>query len=209
MALQNEKSVQPLSGHQEDELILVVKRSDFFHNEDAWQGLKQVDFDAYLTLIQEKKEFLPRSVMETDISYKQIIPYLVFSHNDEYFLMQRTSNQTESRLRNKFSLGIGGHIRQEDLTDNSIFSWAKREFHEEVNYEDTFSIEPVGILNDDSTSVGQVHVGFVFLLKGTAPNISVKSELKSGFLVPLKECKEYYENLESWSQIVFNFLAKD
>ena len=191
-----------------DELILVVKRDDFFQHESAWTGLKKVDFDTYLTLIQQKKEFLPRSVMETDTNYKQIIPYLVFSHNNRYFLMQRTNKQTENRLRNKYSLGIGGHIRQEDLTDNSIFSWAQREFHEEVNYQDQFTITPLGILNDDSNAVGQVHVGFIFLLQGTTPHISIKSELKSGQLVSLDEASLYFNDMESWSQIVYEFLVQ-
>lgn len=205
MALQIQKPTQALTSDH-DEMILVVKRSDFFKQEPPWAGLKHVNFDSYLSMIQSKKEFLPRAAMELDTSYKQIIPYLVFSHEDRYFLMQRSSNQTESRLRNKFSLGIGGHIQQEDLKDNSIFSWAEREFHEEVDYKDTFTIEPLGILNDDATPVGQVHIGFVFLLKGTTPNIKVKSELKSGQLVSLDECKDYFSSMETWSQIVYEFL---
>ncbi len=198
----------PILQKEHDESILVVNRTEFFKHESAWTGLKQVDFDAYLTLIQEKKEFLPRPTMETDTNYKQIIPYLVFSHDDRYFLMQRTNQQTESRLRNKYSLGIGGHIRKEDLTDNSIFSWAQREFHEEVNYKDHFTITPLGILNDDSNAVGQVHVGFIFLLQGTTSDISIKSELKSGQLVSLDECSFHFNDMESWSQIVYEFLMQ-
>lgn len=207
MTIQIQKTVQPVATTQ-DEMILVVKRADFFKHESPWAGLKQVDFDTYLKLIQEKKEFLPRAVMETDTAYKQIIPYLIFSYDNCYFLMQRTAHATESRLKNKFSLGIGGHIRQEDLKDDSIFSWAEREFHEEVDYKDPFTIEPLGILNDDATSVGQVHVGFVFLVKGTTPNIKVKSELKSGQLLSLEACKEYFSSMETWTQIAYEFLIK-
>ncbi len=110
-------------------------------------------------------------------------------------------------MKNKFSLGIGGHIREEDLTHDSIFSWAEREFHEEVMYKDEFTIKPLGILNDDATAVGQVHVGFVFLLEGTTPDISVKSELKNGRLVTLQEGKSYFDTMETWSQIVYDFLV--
>lgn len=206
-SIQIQKTVQPLPPSQ-DEMILVVKRKDFFYQEPAWEGLKQVNFDTYLTLIQDKKEFLPRSIMETDPNYKQIIPYLIFSYNDCYFLMQRTAHATESRLKNKFSLGIGGHIRQEDLKNGSIFSWAEREFHEEVEYKDSFTIQPLGILNDDASAVGQVHVGFVFLVQGTTPHIQVKSELKSGQLLSLDACKEYQDSMEGWSQIVYDFLIR-
>lgn len=200
-----QKAKQPIVTNH-DEMILVVKRSEFFKQESPWAGLKQVDFDFYLALINKKKEFLPRSTMEVDPSYKQIIPYLIFSHKDSFFLMQRNDNATENRLKNKYSLGIGGHIREEDLTNGSIFSWAEREFHEEVEYKDAFTIKPLGILNDDASAVGQVHVGFVFLLEGSTPHILVKSELKSGQLVTLRECKSYFNSMETWSQIVYELL---
>jgi predicted NUDIX family phosphoesterase len=192
---------------QIDELILVVKRSHLFGQHAAWSGIKETNINEFLAIISTKKEFLPRSIMETDPRYKQIIPYLVFEHDNRYFLMQRTAQATEQRLQNKYSLGIGGHIRQEDMTSNSIIDWARREFHEEVNYADDFTIEPLGILNDDSNAVGQVHIGFVFLLHGKSPTISIKSELKSGTLLTLTECKHYFNAMEPWSQMVFEFLT--
>ena len=189
-----------------DEMILVVKREHLFAQEPAWNGLKEVHFDAYLKLIQEKKQFLPRSHMEVDPAYKQIIPYLIFTHNNKYFLMQRSSSGGEKRLKNKYTLGIGGHIRQEDMTHDSIFEWARREFYEEVQYHDAFTIEPLGILNDDSNPVGQVHIGFVFLLRGVTDTISVNEELESGRLASLEECKSHSDALETWSQLVVSFL---
>ena len=191
-----------------DEMILVVKRSAFFAQTPAWQGIKKVDFDQYLDLIKQQQEFQPRSQMEIDPTYKQIIPYLIFQHDDRYFLMQRQAKATETRLQNKFSLGIGGHIQQEDLSGGTIFDWARREFYEEVTYNGTFTVEPLGIINDDSTPVGQVHVGFVFLLKGDSDQIQVQSELKSGVLLSLDENKAFYDRMETWTQMVFDFLQK-
>ncbi len=214
-----------------DESILVVKRNHLFPD-GAWQGLKPVDFDHYLHIIECKQEFHSRSLMETDETYKQIIPYLIFEHENKYFLMQRQSNASEKRLQNKYTLGIGGHIRREDLQSHSfpsqasvfakatpdrqdeqggknshpIFNWANREFHEEVNYDGSFTIEPLGILNDDSNAVGKVHIGFVFLLHGNSDQISIKSELKSGRLVDLAECTTHMSAMEQWSQRVLAFL---
>lgn len=203
-----QQQTTPVTSKQ-DELILVVKRKHLFAQQAPWSGLKEVNFDSYLQTIQEKKDFLPRSIMETDPNYKQIIPYLIFEHNDTYFLMQRQGDATEKRLQNKYSLGIGGHIRQEDMTSDSIIEWAKREFHEEVSYDGDLEIKPLGVLNDDSNPVGQVHIGFVFLLSGNSGEITVKSELKSGQLLTLDECKPYFTNMESWSQIAFEFLIKN
>ncbi len=190
-----------------DELILVVKREKLFP-EGAWTGIKAVDCDEYLQLIQDNKEFLPRSLMEEDPTYKQIIPYLVFEHEEKYFIMQRQKKASETRLQSKFSFGIGGHIREEDLQIDSIYDWSKREFQEEIAYDGNLEITPIGVLNDDSNPVGQVHIGFVFLVKGNSANIAVKEELQSGELLSLADCKQYYDRMESWSKMVFDFLNK-
>lgn len=195
----------PAAAQHHDEHILVVKRSHLFTQGD-WNGFKQVDFDHYLHIINHKKEFHPRSLMETNPLYKQIIPYLIFEHDNKYFLMQRQSNASESRLRNKLTLGIGGHIRQEDMTENSLFAWAEREFHEEVSYSGSLTVKPLGIINDDSDDVGKVHIGFAFLITGDSSDISVKSELKSGTLVSLDECIAQKECMESWSSYIIDFL---
>lgn len=191
---------------KQDENILVVPRKNLFINGD-FQGLETANLQNFLTLITEHKQFLPRSTMETDLRYKQIIPYLIFRYDNKYFLMQRQAQSTEQRLQSKYSLGIGGHIREEDLVTNNIADWARREFEEEINYSGNYRVEPIGVLNDDSNDVGLFHVGFVFLLTGDSDKISVKSELQSGELLSLYECKKYYDFMETWSQLVFNKLV--
>jgi predicted NUDIX family phosphoesterase len=205
-----------------DEHILVVRRTHLFTAPDAWHGLKELNFDHYMHIIDHRKEFHPRSIMETNPTYKQIIPYLIFTHDDKYFLMQRKSDASETRLRNKLTLGIGGHIREEDLkrdlsavlrqaqdergAKDSLVVWAMREFHEEVNYAGNLTVKPLGIINDDSNDVGKVHIGFALLLCGDSSEISVKSELKSGELVSLDDCIIQKESMESWSQFVVDCL---
>ena len=119
--------------------------------------------------------------------------------------MQRSGKASEARLQNKYSLGIGGHIRQDDI-QGSIVDWARREFAEEINYDGSFEVEALGLLNDERDSVGQVHTGFVFLLKGDSDAISVKSELAHGKLATLQECLQVYDAMESWSKMVFDYL---
>lgn len=188
-----------------DEMILVVKREDIFPLV-AWQGLQEVTNDYFLDIVRTKHEFQPRSLMEQDPTYKQIIPYLIFNYEDKYFLMQRQAKATETRLQNKYSLGIGGHIRSEDIQGDDIAQWARREFDEEVSYTGNYTIKLIGILNDDSNAVGQVHIGFVYLLTGDSADIRIKEELKSGTLSTLEECYAVYDNLETWSQIVLSYL---
>lgn len=189
------------------ESILVVKRDLFFGNNSSWHGINNTNFQIYYDRILSHAEFHPRNLMETDPTYKQIIPYLVFKYQNSYFLMQRSENASEQRLRNKYSLGIGGHVRREDLLEgNSLFDWARREFHEEINYTGNLSIKPLGILNDDSNAVGMVHVGFVLLLEGDSNQISIKSELKMGKMAQIEECFSVFENMESWSALLLEHL---
>lgn len=202
----SQSAAQPIT-QTAPEHILVVKRDTLFAYEPAWHGLKTVNIEAYLSLIQTHKEFLPRPAMELDETYKQIIPYLIFKYEDRYFLMQRSNKASESRLQNKFTLGIGGHVRAEDLQEGStLFDWARREFHEEVAYSGNLTITSLGMLNDDSNEVGKVHVGLVLLLEGDSDNITVHSELKSGELLTLEECAAYAEHMETWSRIIFDTL---
>lgn len=189
----------------QSEKILVIPRSAIITN-NSWYGIKKIECDNYLEVIKAHQQFKPRSLMELDPHYKQIIPYLVFTHENKYFVMQRSATATEGRLKNKLTLGIGGHIRQEDMDTDSIIAWAEREFHEEISYTGNLVVEPVGIINDDTSAVGQVHLGFFFLLHADSADISIKSELQSGELMSLQECILLKDRMETWSQFIVDYL---
>lgn len=194
---------------KQDEQILVVQRMHLFTPaRQAWHGICHDDTQAYINLIYQHQEFKSRAIMELDPLYKQIIPYMIFHYNDRYFLMQRKATTSEQRLKNLYSLGIGGHVQQQDVTGNNLMDWAQREFNEEISYDGALQVTTLGILNDDTNDVGRVHLGLVLLLEGDSSNIAVKSELKSGQLLTLTECKTYYDQLESWSKFVLEFLEK-
>src|SRR3990167_324317 len=196
------RSLRMTEGVINDESILVIKSSEL----KLWQGLKTDSCDTLLNLINAKKEFHWRSIMETDENYKQVIPYLIFQFQDLFFVMQRKETASEQRLKNKLSIGIGGHIRKEDISSKSLFDWARREFAEEINYDGKFETELIGALNDDSNSVGKVHLGIVFLLKGDSDQIKVRSELKSGYLVKKEDLETLVPKIETWSKIVSQYL---
>ncbi len=196
-----------MSLQKHEEQILVVSRKNLF-GASTPQGLIVSDVENYRDLIEEKKEFHARGLMEINPSYKQIIPYLVFAYTDKLFVMQRKTKASEQRLANKYSLGIGGHIRQDDLS-GSISDWAQREFEEEVAYSGDMKIETIGLLNDETNAVGQVHLGFVYLLKGNSDQIVIKDEHASGQLMTLEQCEQIYDNMETWSQLVLDYLKSN
>ena len=108
----------------------------------------------------------------TDPDYKQLIPYVLFCHDDgggckTLFQYTRGTKQDESRLRGRRSVGIGGHIATRDIVANghaNAFSEGmQRELAEEVSIKTPYSQQCVGLINDDETPVGRVHLGIVYL----------------------------------------------
>jgi predicted NUDIX family phosphoesterase len=189
-----------------NESILVVERNILFKNLSAWNGISKID-PGLINIINTQYEFHNRPEMEENDNFKQIIPYLIFMHNDNIFLMKRKPKPGDSRLAGKYTLGIGGHIRKEDLSkSNSILEWASREFIEEINYEGNYDVKELGLINDDNTPVGRVHLGVLYLLKGNSNLISIRDEFEWGQLLSLEECKQYYPMMETWSQWAFDFI---
>jgi len=192
----------------QEELILVVKREYLLPSPYEWQGLRTDGIDEFVQRITQYQEFIPRSMAEEDETYKQIIPYIIFRFRDRYFLMQRKAGASEQRLKGKYLLGIGGHLRQEDMRSSSIIDWALREFHEEVSYAGSLQTKVLGMLNDDSSAVGRVHLGLVLLFDGDSGDIAVKSELEQGFLATVDDCNRYVPQMEAWSVIIMNYLPR-
>jgi predicted NUDIX family phosphoesterase len=189
------------------EQVLCVKREDIFPD-GAWHGFVSQDLERHQALIREHHFFKPRSEVENDPSFQQIIPYVVFRHDKQYLLTHRLRASSEKRLRKQYSLGIGGHINPGDLeAGDPILDGLRREWSEEVVYDGRFEAELIGLLNDDSSPVSKVHLGVVFLVDGDSPNISIRETDKlAGELLTLEEMRIYYLGMESWSQMVYDRL---
>lgn len=192
---------------KEAERVMVVSREDLFGG-DVWNGLREEDSKKYLKIITTKHKFLPRGEVEQDPRYKQIIPYLVFEHAGKIFVMQRKSSHTDKRLADKISIGVGGHINKKDILSGPvrIFDWARREFEEEIEYKGKMATEFLGMLNHDANDVGLVHVGLVFKVIGDSGEIKIRDEHKEGELISFSKLGKKYKDMETWSQIVYDFL---
>jgi predicted NUDIX family phosphoesterase len=188
-----------------NESVLVVARNIIIPR--SWTGVSASRLKGFTEIIRQYGQFRRRSEVEEDPCWQQIIPYLVFRYQDQYFLMQRTNQGTEERLHNLYTLGIGGHVRKEDLGGETIIEWAKREFEEEIDYQGHYVNQELGLLNDESNEVGHVHLGYVILLEGDSDQIKIREENKlSGELKTLDEVAQIYPQMESWSKLVFDFL---
>jgi len=192
------------------EQVLVVRRDDIFPD-GAWHGFVVENLDRHQRVIRERHDFRPRSEVENDPTYQQIIPYVVFRHGDRYFLTHRLRASSERRLRKQYSLGVGGHINPGDLgAGDPILDGLKREWEEEVVYDGKFEARLLGFLNEDSSPVSKVHLGVVFLVDGDSPNIRIRETDKlAGELLTLEEMRMFYLAMESWSQIVYDRLVAE
>jgi predicted NUDIX family phosphoesterase len=196
--------------NKDDEQILVVK-SNMLFEKGIWQGLKKDNLDYYVDLIKKNYEFKRRGDVETDNSYQQIIPYIVFNFEDKYFAYKYLEKAGEQRLINgNYQLGVGGHVNKEDIKEGKdvLEEGMMREWDEEVNFKgNLISKNLVGIINDDSGPVEEVHLGLVFCFVGDSPDIQIKETDKmEGKLFSMEELGKI--NQSPWMNIVVNNYLK-
>ncbi len=168
-----------------------------------------------LTNIVSKGLTKKRDQLETNPDFKQLIPYGLISCCNSYYLFKRSSKQTEIRLHNRYTLGVGGHMNPGLSHENGvqyILGQLKREFFEEIELLDNCIIENIkflGIINDDTIEVGRYHLGLLYHIRVSNQNIRIaESELMSATWVNEKQLAGSYNQLESWSQIAFDHFIR-
>lgn len=155
-------------------------------------------------------KFLLRAAVEEDMSFQQIIPYVLICNDDasKFFVTRRIAG--EKRLLGSLSLGIGGHLNPCDkgfMGDGfaTLMNGMRREENEETNISEVAIDvhEPYGTVRDLKSSTPD-HVGIVYLhYVYDAANLDVKEK---DSLEPLWMTKEKlvknYEKFESWAQLI-------
>ncbi len=191
------------------EHVLVVPTL-LFHEIGYFQGFSTNVAPYVRTLFDPAHtSFRPRDEMEKDPSFKQLIPYCLFRCEGRIFSYRRGKLQGEGRLHSKRSIGVGGHISSTDRihTDVPYAEAMQRELDEEVFVDATFTQRCVGLLNDDLTDVGRVHLGIVHLFDLDAPKVHPREEsmIEAGFASPA-ELIARRDEFETWSQICIDHL---
>ncbi len=194
-----------------EEHVLTIPR-DVFERLGHFQGFSD-DVGRYLPelLAAEHAVFLPRAAAEDDPSHKQLIPYVVFRHADLVFAYTRGSGQGEKRLHRRMSIGVGGHIAREDVANGSspYEAGLARELAEEVRIESAFTTRCLGLINDDETPVGRVHLGIVHLYELEQPAVfPLEADLHEAGFLPLATLRDRWADLETWSQIALGYLIE-
>lgn len=189
-----------------DERVLVVPGAEF-DRLGRFQGFSP-EADRYLgaLLAPTLATFRPRSEVEDDPSFKQIIPYVVFRCGGAVFCYTRGGSGGEARLRRRRSLGVGGHVSEEDADGRGTLEAyemaLRRELDEEVEVASPGVLSRVGLINDDSTPVGSVHLGVVHVYELERPAVAPREStlIEPGF-VPVADLRAEWNLFETWSRI--------
>jgi predicted NUDIX family phosphoesterase len=185
------------------ELVLVIPRAAFMAD-PGWRGLTTDGLDDFEALVARDGEFRPRAEVEVDRAWKQVIPYLVLRDGPRYFLMQRTQAGGDARLHDRWTIGVGGHLNP---GDGDLAGGLRREWREEIRAEFEPEFALIGLLNDDTTDVGSVHVGAVYLADAGGRPVAIRETDKlAGEFAAAAEVARVVELMESWSALVFDHL---
>lgn len=197
-----------------DEQILVVPESVLRELGEIHGFCHDVDRFLEPILASDQLSFRPRGEMESDPSFKQLIPYVILQHTDDsgeisIFTYTRGRGQGERRLHAKRSIGIGGHISEQDAAGGTdpYMTGMWRELEEEVRIEATYAQQRIGLIYDPTTEVGRVHLGVVHRFELSLPSVYPnEDDISEPGFIPVSELKSRRELLETWSQLCLDSL---
>lgn len=178
--------------------------------------------------------FLPRGIAETHEDMLQVIPYGLVVKGNSVLAYTRGTDGGETRLHNKISIGVGGHVNTADCLnsaanaikfgDNNLvcpmLHCLVREVHEEIQIKDSEGndVNPSSVTElcwfyDDSNAVSKVHICAAFLLNVSedAEVTTNESSLKQLSWIPIEDLatnkNNVLDNFETWSKIASDILV--
>ena len=171
-----------------------------------FQGFRPFDIDLFAFILDPAHlEYRTRGPAESDPSFKQLIPYVVLHHGGALFHYTRGKSGTEARLRALRSVGVGGHISadEDSAAADPYRAGMLRELREEITIDSPYRETMLGLINDDSTPVGQVHLGVVHLLDLESPAVTPReAAIAAAGFSTLDELRAQAAEFETWSQFV-------
>jgi predicted NUDIX family phosphoesterase len=187
-----------------EERVLCFQRN-LFEKLGVFQGIS-LEVGKYLPVVTANANvtYINRSEAEQDRRFKQLIPYALILCGDKILRYRRGKGGQETRLHGLYSVGVGGHISEED---NSLFSSGigyheamRRELMEEVEIE-VAKETAVAVINDDSTEVGYVHLGIMHIVQVADEQVANRrSGLVGAEFIPMSEAVKNLDAYESWSR---------
>lgn len=196
--------------------VLVVPTFTFLENRANLYSEK-LKFPHFLN---EHATFIDREPAEKDPTYLQIIPYTIVKNSNSIFTYTRLNKGNETRLHDKMSIGVGGHIdmpttvypHKYAVLEDSV----ERELQEEleVNINECLLARHNEYIYDPTNAVGLVHLGIIYTAFINKPTIEVreKHKIKGGFM-SYKDLRAKFDQdpqlFETWSAYALNLINNE
>ena len=98
------------------------------------------------------------------------------------------------------------------ILDELLIYELKRELSEEVKLLNGCLIEDIefiGFLNDDTIPVGRVHIGLLYNIHVSNKEVYInETDKMTAEWIQKSDLVEFYEGMETWSKIAFDFYIK-
>lgn len=213
------------------ERVLVVRRNAFFggHWPQGFVPWTQPEAAALVASFEQEAFFVDREEAEREPAWKQLIPYCAVERSGPVralFCVRRSRRQSESRLHDLWSIGLGGHVNPDDgeeRTAGILERALRRELQEELVLREAPAPVPLGLINDDAGDVGRVHAGLAYLLRvpaGTRVTVRERAKMTGGFrplpsgdpgrghVAGSESLWQDPAHFESWSQFLLEVLIR-
>lgn len=200
---------------------VLVFPTALLHKRDRFQGIKRTFQKLQARILRPGASFhMDRLAAESDNDHKQVLTYVMIRRRGQVLAFKRGSyNRVEDFLRGSHCIGFGGHVSERDLdlfssSDMGVARCASRELSEELRLPTADlkrlkvgkGLEFVGVLNDDSSIVGQRHLACLFSYEvstdpaWTRPERGEKSITQLQWLSPNSGTVPIWD-FEYWSQL--------
>jgi len=167
---------KPMTKSISSEDVLVFD-SKLFSDKKRFQGIKKTWKKIHSTLLKpENCTYINRRHAETIVTHKQLLAYILVTRKGSLLAFKRGNyNRVEDFLKGSECVGFGGHVSKQDWElfsdiDMGLTRCVIRELSEELKLPDADlnrlssgeGLSCIGVLNDDSSLVGQRHLAFIF-----------------------------------------------
>jgi len=196
------------------EQVLCINRTTLPQSWVTPRTVLPMDFSKFTDQCSRSNfSFIDRPVAEEDPDRKQIIPYILLQTADGSQTAVYNRQGSEERLHDLWSVGIGGHINPIDREmgeqthfDEILLSGMERELDEElIQRPKADKAQFAGIISEDITPVGSVHLGAVFRIQTQSPQSYVSGpELHRFTWHPTVSLKKL--NMELWSELALELI---
>ncbi len=186
---------------EREEVLVTVPRT-LFEKAGAFQGITPLSPKHLPLLLEENFVHIPRSKAEEDTNYKQLVVYFTVRDREQYLSYWRKNG--DKRLLNRYTMGFGGHVNTEDT---SFLGAVARELTEEIGNSPVKTIQLMGLINNDDSPVGQVHLGLFYEVTLFHWHEKAAGD-EQARLTSWPALESNKEAMEGWSRMVFEYLNR-